>query len=409
MRFSFDHWSFDLLGGCFGIAIGLGLVRFDFGIVGSLMVDAKWINIEDIGRLAAINMFGYLAGAIQQAYIKRRQVSIRFVFVGLIVIIVSIILEGRYVNFTSQSILRLLCGWGAAQLVAGLPSLALERVPPNWRRQSTGLIMCGGGVGALLGAVAIGTFSPTSAPTAWNVLALLTVFLSLPTLKLIFTNFKLQASLTKSNIKPASDVRSRSKFGTLGGSILFIIMGFVFMQVGQVPVILYEPLIAIKKIGLTSMVSSNVDGLFGFGLIMGGLIPSITPSKLTTRAFLPLISLFGLLGVILFGAAQNVSVLSISIFLIGVWDMMIGTLTIDRLGQLCNEELQRRYWAFATSFGSLGFIIFSTATSQLSGTNIEIVLMLGIVAVVIHTLLEFLQYSTSIKPRSLIASYRSDD
>ena len=181
------------------------------------------------------------------------------------------------------------------------------------------------------------------------------------------------------------------------------------MQVGQVPVILYEPLIAIKKIGLTSMVSSNVDGLFGFGLIMGGLIPSITPSKLTTRAFLPLISLFGLLGVILFGAAQNVSVLSISIFLIGVWDMMIGTLTIDRLGQLCNEELQRRYWAFATSFGSLGFIIFSTATSQLSGTNIEIVLMLGIVAVVIHTLMEFLQYLTSIKPRSLIASYRSDD
>ena len=50
MRFSFDHWSLDLLGGCFGIAIGLGLVRFDFGIIGSLMVDANWINIEDIGR-----------------------------------------------------------------------------------------------------------------------------------------------------------------------------------------------------------------------------------------------------------------------------------------------------------------------------------------------------------------------
>ena len=92
MRFSFDHWSFDLLGGCFGIAIGLGLVRFDFGIVGSLMVDAKWINIEDIGKLAAINMLGYLAGAIQQACIKRRQISSRFVFAGLIVIMISIIL-----------------------------------------------------------------------------------------------------------------------------------------------------------------------------------------------------------------------------------------------------------------------------------------------------------------------------
>ncbi len=409
MRFSFDHWSLDLLGGCFGIAIGLGLVRFDFGIIGSLMVDANWINIEDIGRLAAINMFGYLAGAIQQAYIKRRQVSVRFVFAGLIVIMISIILEGRYINFTSQSILRLLCGWGAAQLVAGLPSLALERVPPNWRRQSTGVIMCGGGVGALLGAVAIGTFSPTSAPTAWNVLALLTVFLSVPTLKLVFTNFKLQANFAKSNFKAVSDVRSRSKAGARGSSILFIIMGFVFMQIGQVPVILYEPLIAIKKIGLTPMVSSNVDGLFGFGLIMGGLIPSITSPNLTTKAFLPLISLFGLLGVILFGATQNVSALSISILLIGIWDMMVGTLTIDRLGQLCNEELQRRYWASATSVGSLGFIIFSTATSQISGTNINLVLVLGIASVVIHALLEFMQCLIVVKPRPLIASCGSDE
>ena len=408
MRFSFDHWSFDLLGGCFGIAIGLGLVRFDFGIVGSLMVDAKWINIEDIGKLAAINMLGYLAGAIQQACIKRRHISSRFVFAGLIVIMISIILEGRYINLTSQSILRLLCGWGAAQLVAGLPSLALERVPPNWRRQATGLIMSGGGVGALLGAVAIGTFSPTSAPTAWNVLALLTAFLSLPTIKLMFTNFKLQANCTKSNFEASSDVKSKSKSRSLGLSILFIITGFVFMQIGQVPVILYEPLVAIKKIGLTPMVSSNVDGLFGFGLIMGGLIPSMTTSRLTTKAFLPLISLFGLLGVILFGATQHASTLSISILLIGVWDMMIGALTIDRLGQLCNEELQRRYWAFATSFGSLGFIIFSTLTSQLSATNINLVLTLGIVAVVIHALLEFMQCLVVIKPRSPIASYGSD-
>ena len=402
MKLSFDHWSFDLLGGCFGIAIGLGLVRFDFGIVGSLMVDAKWINIDDIGRLAAINMFGYLAGATQQAYIKRKQDSIKFILAGLIIIMISTTLEGRYINFISQSILRFLCGWGAAQLVAGLPSLALERVPPNWRRPSTGLIMSGGGVGALLGAVAIGTFSPTSAPTAWNVLALLIVFLSLPTLKLIFTSFKLQVNCAQSNFKAISDVRSRSKAGNFGSSILFIIMGFVFMQIGQVPVILYEPLIAIKKIGLSPMLSSNVDGLFGFGLIMGGLIPSMTTSRLTTKAFLPLISLFGLLGVILFGATQNVSALSVSILLIGVWDMMIGTLTIDRLGQLCNEDLQRRYWAFATSFGSLGFIIFSTATSQLSGNNIGLILIFGTVAVAFHTLLEFAQYFSIVSRNPLV-------
>ncbi len=124
-----NHWALDLLGGCSGIAIALGLIRFDFGILGSLMAHAKWIEVEDIGKLAAINMFGYLAGCIQQASIKSRSVSIRYLRIAIFVIIISMVFEGRLINFQSQSILRLLCGWGGAHLVSGLPTLALERVP----------------------------------------------------------------------------------------------------------------------------------------------------------------------------------------------------------------------------------------------------------------------------------------
>ena len=67
MKISVEKWLFDLLGGSCGTAIALGLVRFDFGIIGSLMADANWIAVEDIGKLAAINMFGYLAGCISGA------------------------------------------------------------------------------------------------------------------------------------------------------------------------------------------------------------------------------------------------------------------------------------------------------------------------------------------------------
>ena len=169
------------------------------------------------------------------------------------------------------------------------------------------------------------------------------------------------------------------------------------MQIGQVPAILYEPLVAIKQIGLTPMMSSSVDSLFGIGLIIGGLIPSLAPSKLTTRLFLPLISVIGLIGVILFGVSENVFMLSASIFLIGVWDMMTGTLTFDRLGQLCNEDTQRRSWSIATSIGALGFIIFSSATAQLSRQNLNLILILGIAAVAIQFALEWIQYSISKK------------
>ena len=404
MKLHWDHWWLDLLGGCFGIAIALGLVRFDFGIIGSLMADAKWIAVEDIGKLAAINMFGYLAGCIQQAYTKSREASIRSIRIAIIVIIASIILEGRFIHFTSQSILRLLCGWGAAHLVSGLPTLALERVPSQWRRKATGVIMCGGGIGSLLGAVAIGLFSPTSAHSAWNILAILTVVLSLPTLKLVSRNKRIQTINSASDAGNQQVHQLRTKHQKTNVLIAIVILGFALMQVGQVPAILYEPLVAIKKINLSPMTSSSVDSLFGIGLIIGGLIPTLTSSKLTTRLFLPVISSIGLLGVILFGLSEDVLMLSVSIFLIGIWDMMTGTLTLDRLGQLCNEDAQRRAWSIATSIGALGFIIFSSATAQLSRHNLDLILILGIAAVAVQFVLESIQYSRSSKQASELIS-----
>ena len=401
-----NHWALDLLGGCFGIAIALGLVRFDFGIIGSLMADAKWIEVEDIGKLAAINMFGYLAGCIQQASIKRRGISIRYLRVAVITIIISMILEGRWINFQGQSILRLFCGWGAAHLVSGLPTLALERVPKQWRRKATGGIMCGGGIGALLGAIAIGSYSPTSASTAWNIVAALTIGLSLPMFRLL--NGAMQPKnndieLTTNTIQNSEKANER-QYTSRPTKLLIpiIIMGFALMQVGQVPAILYEPIVAINRIGLTPKLSSSIDSLFGIGLVIGGLTPTIAPSKLKTKVFLPMIALVGLTGVVLFGIASNLAILSLSIFLIGVWDMMTGTLTLDRLGELCNEDAQRRFWATATSIGALGFIGFSTATSHLSRHHIDLILTLGIAVVAIQVALEWIQCvipsNQSIKP-----------
>ena len=77
--------------------------------------------------------------------------------------------------------------------------------------------------------------------------------------------------------------------------------------------------------------------------------------------------------------------------------MMTGTLTFDRLGQLCNEDDQRRSWSTATSIGALGFIIFSSATASLAKQNIDIILILGIAAVAIQFTLEWIQYSISRK------------
>ena len=96
---------------------------------------------------------------------------------------------------------------------------------------------------------------------------------------------------------------------------------------------------------------------------------------------------------------SNIFELSISILLIGVWDMMTGTLTYHRFGQICSKSTQRRAWATATSVGAIGFILFSSSTSQFSGSNINLILNLGILAVAIQFILEITQYALSVKEK----------
>ena len=80
--------------------------------------------------------------------------------------------------------------------------------------------------------------------------------------------------------------------------------------------------------------------------------------------------------------------------------MMTGTLTLDRLGQLCNEDTQRRVWSTATTIGAMGFIAFSSTTSQLAQHNVNLILAMGITAVSAQLFLEIIQHSLSAKQQN---------
>ncbi len=54
--------------------------------------------------------------------------------------------------------------------------------------------------------------------------------------------------------------------------------------------------------------------------------------------------------------------------------------------------------------GALGFIIFSSATAQLSRQSLDLILILGIAAVAVQFVLASIQYSMSSKKASLLIS-----
>lgn len=397
-----NEWYLDVLSGACGIGIGLGMVRFDFGILGRLMVHEGWISSEGIGDLAGVNMAGYLLGCFHQSKLKSELSVVNTLRIALILLLIALWLESFQSGVIVQGLYRLVCGWGAAHLVTGLPSLALAKVPDCFKRNSTSIVMAGGGIGALIGALVIGNFAPNQAPSAWAVLSLTATFFSLPVFNLLHKSHSIRKTKEQNEIgsKESFDViNSRRDHNTF--LILSVIGGFALMQIGQVPIVLYEPIVSVNRLGLSAAMSSNSQSLFGFGLTVGALSTTLFPSYFQTRALLPAVSLLGLIGGYMFWDSSSLITLFSSTFVIGLWDMMTGTLTYDRLGQFSSGHRHRHLWAITTMIGGIGFVIFSAATSPLTENHLNIILLLGFIVILIQFIFELLQtgifYTSSAK------------
>ena len=364
------------------------MVRFDFGIFGRMMVDSGWITPSGIGDLAAINMTGYLLGCFHQSQLKNHRSVVKILMVSLLLINISLWLESIPFGFLSQAICRLICGWGAAHLVIALPGLALTKVPARMKRNCTAIIMSGGGIGALVAALAIGNLS-NQAFWAWVVLSISATLFSVPVLMLLLgyrTRFNQNADLSFSGVQPTDSPQWRNLVLTV-----LVILGFVFMQVGQVPIVLYEPILAFKKLGLDAGMSSDSQSLFGLGLTLGAIITALVPRTIPTRLLLPLVSLFGLLGGVMFWQSSSEMIFFLSVCIVCFWDMSTGTLTYDRLGQFSQSHQHRHLWAMATMLGGIGFIIFSSSTAQLVDKHLNLILMVGSIVIAFQFIVEIFQ------------------
>ena len=308
--------------------------------------------------------------------------------VSLLLINISLWLESIPFGFLSQAICRLICGWGAAHLVIALPGLALTKVPARMKRNCTAIIMSGGGIGALVAALAIGNLS-NQAFWAWVVLSISATLFSVPVLMLLLgyrTRFNQNADLSFSGVQPTDSPQWRNLVLTV-----LVILGFVFMQVGQVPIVLYEPIVAFKKLGLDAGMSSDSQSLFGLGLTLGAIITALVPRTIPTRLLLPLASLFGLLGGVMFWQSSSEMIFFLSVCIVGFWDMSTGTLTYDRLGQFSQSHQHRHLWAMATMLGGIGFIIFSSSTAQLVDKHLNLILMVGSIVIAFQFIVEIFQ------------------
>ena len=383
-----------IFAGACAIALGLGVVRFDFAALGRQMLESDWVAPWAIGRLAGLNLAGYVLGSIHQTQIHGGPQLRRVLVVSLGVIVASLWLEALGVSGWWQGVWRLLAGWASGSLMAAVPGLALRGLKGSRRRRGTALVMAGAGLGAVVGAFAIGSLAPQSASMAWMVLAVLASLLALPVAWLLRSSAgetpQIHDRLDTVSAQLRWDVSSEEP-GRRAGALRALSLGYFLMGASQVPVVVYEPLLVSHRLGLDPGLSSDSLSLLGFGCASGALLAASLPRAWPTRSMLAIASCIGLTGSLLYLLGHSLPVLAAGTFLTGAWIWIMVTLTYDRLQELVPESIHRQRWALLTALLGIGFMLFSFGCAGLAARHLDRVMFLGTMVMALHALMEFWQ------------------
>ncbi len=180
--------------------------------------------------------------------------------------------------------------------------------------------------------------------------------------------------------------------------MVLLVGGGLLIGAGQVPISLYAPIVVAQKFGGASSLSSDSLAVLGLGSTGGALTAAFLPRRWPTSLMLPLVSCIGLLASVLFLFSDEVSIILLATFLIGVWIWMTVTLTYDRLGEfLPSPDVHLRVWAFVVSSAGFDYAAFSLSFAHLASANLNLVLLIGIGVLGLQLIMELLQRLGSVK------------
>ena len=376
---SFISKYFDVFAATCALGIGIGLERTQFAALAELMVQSKWIATESIGLLAGFHLAGYIVGCIHQTTLKSEIQSLTMIRLGLFVCVVSFFVEPIITIMGWQILWRMLAGWGAAHLVTGLPGFATRNLDGIERRRSTAFIFAGGGISALIAAVLVSAISSPSPLNSWILTGVVSVFFGLPILSSVnagineeLAGYRTREKLDENLAKPSQS----SDFGWTAGLYFLAITTFLF-GAAQVSVITYFPIFISTKFNLTSAVSASFFSMFGLGYMVGAIVAGFMPKKWSTDSILIASAFVGVIGSFLTVLGFNVYIATIGCFLFAFWNGSMIGLIVARLRELVGQLATRKAWAIFSFLLSIGYIIYTFASSYLTKYSISTVIWVG--------------------------------
>jgi predicted MFS family arabinose efflux permease len=165
------------LAGAAATCAGNGLARFAYVPLFPAMVAAGWVDGGEAGLLGAVNLTGYLAGALGGRAVARALGVPRALDLGMALAALAFAACAWNGGLAWLAAWRLLAGIAGGVLMALAGPAVQTVVPPQRRGAAGGVVIAGVGGGVALASVAVPLLLPGGLPATWLALALLTLAL----------------------------------------------------------------------------------------------------------------------------------------------------------------------------------------------------------------------------------------
>jgi predicted MFS family arabinose efflux permease len=330
----------SIAGACATLS-GIGLGRFAYVPLFPAMVLAGWVEAGGAGLLGAVNLTGYLIGALAGRAVARQIGVSHALDLGMMATALSFAACAFNGGLPWFTLWRALVGASGGLLMALAGPAVQETTEPSRRGISGGMVITGVGSGIVLVSLLIPTLIEQSLSTAWLALAVLVTF----AWAFAHPRWPRTAPPAAAPASLPTEVR--------------LLLTYAIAGAGMVPHMVYLGDFAVRGLGLGSWAASAAFFLFGLGAISGTLTGGYSVDKLgadaALRVWLALQALALFFAVLPFMASLFISAFLGGFFGIGITGVTIGW-TRELTGAKAGLVWSQATAAFALAQATTGFI-----------------------------------------------------
>lgn len=334
------------VGGFCAILIGMGIQRFAYTPILTLYVSQGWLNAAQANYVGAVNLLGYLIGALAAWHVVGRIfTSIAWIKISVILCALSFFACAYNGGVAWFTIWRFIAGYTGAILIIITPSVILQKTPIHYVGRINGIIFTGTPAGILLSGCLVPLLSRYGLSAIWLCFATLAAISAIITLLTVHQT-------PSSCILPQEINNQPISLKNEGTSILrSLTISYALAGAAFVPYTLFLGAY-LNSIGLSTFTSSNIWIAFGIGGVAGTFLTGYLGDKFGIQKTLGIGLLLGALMLVLTIIMPAYLVLWMSSFVMGV--LLPSTVTLTCASVKAVAFKHQAIWAKMTLYFAVG-------------------------------------------------------